>query len=281
MEPGTSYRFLRHMDFVLPYQEFGNGPELLLAFHGFGRSGEDFRDLAAALDGHYTVIAFDFFYHGPHGLPPDERLPAFTGANLSNMIEKLLWEKKKVRCSLLGYSQGGRIVLGQVHHIPHRIHELFVLAPDGLRRNRIREFAGKNPLGRILGYAMVKVPGLLAASITIASKLNFIRPKVAQFFLHNTRHESDRYRIYNTWILLRDYRIHKDLIRHYFKDRPIRVAFIMGKYDAIIPTSLAQNFLRKMKGDIQLKELECGHDLLQLSTEIAAIIKKENSDQPT
>jgi hypothetical protein len=31
------------------------------------------------------------------------------------MIEKLLWEKKKVRCSLLGYSQGGRIVLGQVH----------------------------------------------------------------------------------------------------------------------------------------------------------------------
>jgi hypothetical protein len=55
----------------------------------------------------------------------------------------------------------------------------------------------------------------------------------------------------------------------------------MGKYDAIIPTSLAQNFLRKMKGYIQLKELECGHDLLQLSTEIAAIIKKENSDQPT
>ena len=144
----AEYSFLTDGDFTLPYKSYGSGDELLLCFHGFGRISDDFHRFEKALGQRYTLIAFDFLFHGPHSVSVKKRLPAFTPAVLSNMVEKLLWEKKKVRCSLMGYSQGGKTVMGLVHKIPHRIHELFVLAPDGMKNNAkviLLQIHAKNP----------------------------------------------------------------------------------------------------------------------------------------
>lgn len=269
------YQFLSSGEFRLPYIEFGSGPELLLAFHGFGRSGHDFLPFSELLGEKYTIIAFDFFYHGPNGLPPEERLPYFTGAVMARMIEKLLWEKKKVRCSMLGYSQGGRIVLGQVHHLPHRIFELFIIAPDGLRNNKVRDFIGRTWPGRMLGRTFVSFPILIRATISLLKATGRLTGKQANFYLHQTREKADRYRIYHTWIMLSQYNIHRDLIRHYIFKRPIRLEFIMGQFDAIIPLKWAHHFLRGFKGDFRIHALSCGHDVLQLKEEITAILLRE------
>lgn len=279
MDTERTYHFLQSDEFTLPYVEYGNGEELLLAFHGFGRSSADFSALEQHLGRHYTIVAFDFFYHGPHGLSPLQEIPVFTPTHLSNMIEKLLWEKKKVRCSLMGYSQGGRIILGLVHHLPHRIHEMFVLAPDGLKENSIRNFIGRTAPGRLLGKYLVKHPSLLFGTIRLLKKSGFISQKIEQFYLLNTRMASDRFRIYHTWLTLRNYHPHPELIRHYFATRPIRVEFFMGKYDSIIPGHLATRFLEKMTGNISLSVLECGHDLLQLHAEISEKILVGHSGQ--
>ncbi len=270
------YQFLSSGEFQLPYLEFGSGPELLLAFHGFGRSAADFLPFSDVLGEKYTIIAFDFFYHGPKGLPPERRLPYFTGAVMARMIEKLLWEKKKVRCSLLGYSQGGRIALGQVHHLPHRIFELFIIAPDGLRNNKIRDFVGQTWIGRIIGLTFVRFPFLIHATVRFLKFTRRINSKQAAFYIHQTREKDDRYRIYHTWILLSQYNIHRDLIRHYIFKRPIRLEFIMGKYDAIIPVKWGQQFLKGFKGNFRIHTLNCGHDVLQLKSEITEILLKEN-----
>lgn len=272
------YQFLSSQEFTLPYLEFGHGPELLLAFHGFGRSGRDFLPFERTLGTKYTIIAFDFFYHGPHRVPSEHRLPPLSGAQLARMIEKLLWEKKKVRCSMLGYSQGGRIVLGQIHHLPHRIYELIIVAPDGLRRNRIRDFIGRTWGGRLTGLLLVNVPVLIRFAVWLLQKSRRINARQASFYLHQTREKENRYRIYHTWLLLARYNIHRDLIRHYLSKRPISLDLVMGKFDAIIPTTLAKKFLKNMKGDVLLHELECGHDVLQMTDELTAIIlrKKEH-----
>lgn len=264
MHAPVPYHFLTTSDFTLPYREFGEGPELLLAFHGFGRSGADFLPFEEALREKYTIIAFDFFYHGPHAIDPAQEIPSFTAKIFSEMIEKLLWEKKRVRCSLIGYSQGGRIILGLVHHLPHRIHELFILAPDGMKKNRIRNFIGQTTAGRSIGKWLVKHPKPLFAAIKLLSQMHFISRKVAQFYLLNTHKQEDRYRIYHTWLALKEYNIHNELLHHYFSTRPIRIEFFLGRYDTIITLQSGLRFTAKMQGKIKVNILDCGHDLLQL-----------------
>jgi len=78
MDVPSGYRFLKSSAFTLPYREYGHGPELLIAFHGFGRSSEDFEPMAAFLNDQYTIIAIDFFYHGPYGLDSYKKMPVFT-----------------------------------------------------------------------------------------------------------------------------------------------------------------------------------------------------------
>ncbi|MBK9319560.1 MAG: alpha/beta hydrolase [Bacteroidetes bacterium] len=274
MENSSAYQFLKSSEFTLPYREYGHGPELLIAFHGFGRSGEDFQPLEIFLKDRYTIIAFDFFYHGPHAQESRKKMPVFTPRHMAEMIEKLLWERKKVRCSLIGYSQGGRIILGLVHQLPHRIYELFILAPDGMKKNRMRSFVGRTYAGRMIGRYVVKNPGLLFTFIRFFRRIGLINSKVEQFYLLNTHSEKDRYRIYHTWLALCKYMPNIALVHHYFASRPIRVEFLFGKYDTIIPLQSGIRFTKKMSGNINIHILECGHDILQQKKEIADIILK-------
>lgn len=268
----SEYSFLTDRTFTLPYKSYGNGDELLLCFHGFGRSADDFHRFEAVLGQKYTLIAFDFLYHGPHGISVKKRLPPFLPSDLSSMVEKLLWEKKKVRCSIMGYSQGGKIVMGLIHKIPHRIHELFVLAPDGMKINRVRNFIGSTLLGRLLGLHLVKSPKILHNIIQGMYSLRIISDKVKKFFISNTDHIDKRYRIYHSWITLRKYELHPNRMNHYFHAKKIRVEFFIGKYDAIITPRSAHLFLKKFNYPIPLHQLECGHDLLALHAQIEKII---------
>lgn len=269
------YQFLSNGDYRLPYLEFGTGPELLLAFHGFGRSSHDFLPFTGLIGKKYTLIAFDFFYHGPHAVPADQELPPISGAQLAKMIELLLWQKKKVRCSMIGYSQGGRIVLGQIHHLPHRIHELFIVAPDGLRKNKTRDFVGRTWAGRLIGLSMIRFPGLIRWTLRLLRATGKLNARQSNFYLHQTREKNDRWKIYHTWLLLAQYNIHRDLIKHYLIKKPIRMEFIMGKYDAIIPVKWAQHFIQGFRGNVRLHILESGHDVLQMKEEVSAILLEE------
>jgi len=266
------YSFLTDGTFTLPYKSYGNGDELLLCFHGFGRSADDFQRFEAGLGHKYTLIAFDFFYHGPHAVSVRKRLPPFTPHLLSDMVEKLLWEKKKVRCSLMGYSQGGKTVMGLIYKIPHRVNELFVLAPDGMKNNRVRNFIGSTRLGRLLGLRLVKSPNSLHKIIGWMHSFKLISEKVKTFFINNTDHIDKRYKVYHSWIALRKYELHLHTMNHYFHAKKIRVEFFIGKYDAIITPHSAHLFLKKFNYHIPLHELECGHDLLALHTQIENII---------
>ena len=162
--------------------------------------------------------------------------------------------------------------MGLVHKIPHRIHELFVLAPDGMKNNRVRNFIAKTYLGRRIGSSLVKSPKSLHNIIRTMRLMKIIPEKVKIFFISNTDEIEKRYRIYHSWITMRNYEIHPKLMNHYFHAKKIRVEFFIGKYDAIITPKSANLFLKKFNYKINLHELECGHDLLSLHSQIEKII---------
>src|SRR5476651_279322 len=47
----------------LHYYQFGNGPNAMLCFHGYGMHGKQFKILETELGSKYTFYGFDLFFH--------------------------------------------------------------------------------------------------------------------------------------------------------------------------------------------------------------------------
>ena len=268
--------FLSYKNHTLPYKKYGFGSEILLAFHGFGRSGNDFEVFEKDLGQHYTIIAFDFFYHGVNARNLYDPIESFTSSILANMLEKLLWEEKKVRFSVIGYSLGAKLVLGIIHRLPHRIYELFLLAPDGFTPDYARRILSKTFIGKHISRFAVNNPSAFLAAINASKILGFINEKQQRFFLMSIKTYEDRKRIYLTWQLLKEYSTHLDLANHYLKTRPIRFELFLGKHDQIIKLSFTDKFMKRLKGKATTHLLDCGHQIFQKHEEISKIILQRN-----
>jgi pimeloyl-ACP methyl ester carboxylesterase len=223
----------------------------------------------------YTLYAFDFFYHGVNRSATDEQIPPFMAADLVQMLEKLMWENKKVKCSMMGYSLGGKLILGLIHRLPHRINELFLIAPDGLSFNLAHRLVARTWVGRALGSYFVNHPATVQLLINLSEKARFISNKTNRFLQENIRDRDHRLRVYRTWITLQKYFPRKKFYLHYLHTRPIRLELFFGKYDQIIPVKQGQQLAAKFRSRKCLHVLDAGHALLLKAEEISAIILKK------
>lgn len=94
------------------------GAEPLVCLHGFTGSGESWRPLGLALGHERPVVAPDLPGHGR------TRADAFTLKRASALLVEALEQIGIVRCSLLGYSMGGRLALGLALHHPASVARL-------------------------------------------------------------------------------------------------------------------------------------------------------------
>ncbi len=284
MSPHQGLSFLSAENFRLPYRVYGSGPELLIAFHGFGRSGQDFESLSKVVDARYTCIAFDFFYHGPSAMSVEEELPPFSSAHLASMVEKLLWEHKKVKVTLVGCSLGGKLVLGLMQRIPHRIEAAYLLAPDGFTRDRVRHFATNSPIGRFLAQAAVKDPGYVLKLISFSRTVGIIDLKLHDFLCKQLENKENRQRIWRIWNLLPGYSLNLGLIAHYVRSKGFPVVIVNGSQDTITPVnSQLKKFVSKLGKQGKLVLVDGGHSILSHSDEIGALIlsrKNSRAEKP-
>ncbi len=270
-------QFLTYENYTLPYLRYGNGPELMVAFHGFGRSSKDFSVFEKELGNVYTIIAFDFFYHGANADELEIQVEPITTSILSNMLEKLLWQEKKVRFSVMGYSLGGKLALGFVHRLPHRIHELFLLAPDGFTYDLPRKFLSNTWLGKKISILAVDHPKLFLFAIKFGGKIRLLNKKQQHFFLKNLETHDQRLKVHRTWQTLKKFSLHLNLVQHYLNSRPIRFELFFGIHDKIVPPTVTAKFRRKLKRKENLHLLDCGHQIFQKHEEISKIILQNSS----
>ena len=118
---------------TLAYRTYGHGPLAVLAFHGFGRTGEDFHILEKTLGERCTLYAFDLHFHGQSPSYPHRADEPFTPKELATYFAAFADELKAEKVVLLGYSLGGRMVLTLLEQMPERVDRAFLVAPDGLR----------------------------------------------------------------------------------------------------------------------------------------------------
>ncbi|MBK7944182.1 MAG: alpha/beta fold hydrolase [Flavobacteriales bacterium] len=259
MSPAIS--FFTH-GITLAYRSYGNGPMPVLAFHGFGRTGSDFRILEGPLGDRCTIHAFDLHFHGDSPGYPHRADEPFTPKELAVFFSAFLAEKGIERTIVMGYSLGGRIALCLAEQMPERFSRLILAAPDGLKtRPWYRGLASSN-VGRWAYKRFIHHPQRVHFVMDALRALRLMNERMHRFLKGQTDSRAKRQLVHDVWLSYR--LIEPDLAsvaktaqRHGF---PINLYF--GTHDRVIPPHLGSNLRRHAPDSVTSEELPFGHVLL-------------------
>jgi pimeloyl-ACP methyl ester carboxylesterase len=248
---------LRYKKSTLSYQQSGQGEKALLLFHGFGQHHRAFAELSEALGQHYTLYAFDLFFHG-NSQWNDGEIP-LEKAMWKEIIEHFLNEPKIQKFSVLGFSLGGKFALATLELFPEQIEHIFLLAPDGVKTNFWYSLATYPLLLRQFFKSMILKPGRLHAITSMLHTLRVVDHGLLRFAESQMDTQEKRERVYYSWVVFRHLHFDMRKIAGLIKDHDILLTMIIGKHDKIITTRNMQWLLRHLH-DYQLETLDTGHN---------------------
>jgi len=109
-------------------RQYGHGRAILLALHGFGRSGERMQRLGLHLADIFTTLAPDLPYHGKTEWFSDR----YSKQDLIGLLQQLLDRYPDRPVFLMGHSLGGRYLSACLEGLQHPdLRDLALVAPDG------------------------------------------------------------------------------------------------------------------------------------------------------
>jgi pimeloyl-ACP methyl ester carboxylesterase len=121
--------FFDHPSGKIHCLQFGTGPELLIALHGFSDRARMFAVLEPALSARYTVVAIDWPFHGQTEWSPR----TFSKQDLLGIIQMVVAAHGATRFSLMGFSFGARLAQALLPDIYPQLNKLYLLSPDGVK----------------------------------------------------------------------------------------------------------------------------------------------------
>lgn len=236
--------------------EYGNGPRLLILFHGFDESGAEYGTLGDRLGKEYTVLIPDLPYHGQTQWTTGVLSPAL----LIEMAGILMRHRGVSKCSILGYSMGGRLALCLAQQRTVLIDRLILLAPEGLRKNRWFDFATHTLIGRILFRWITSRPGPLLFLLKISRKGGLISSDLANFVKKYMNTTEKRFLVYRMWMCFRKLHIKRRNIFGSLTRHKVPLWICLGRYDRLIPLKTTNKI--KPSPFVRITTAECGHRLL-------------------
>lgn len=267
MAKNPALKFLRMAPagFYIPFQRsklhylrWGEGPEWLFCFHGYGEDAASFDFLPDELGARFTLIAIDLPFHGrtdwQEGL-------LFTPQQLIGLIHQIKPADQPMH--LLGYSMGGRLALQLLGMIPGEIRKILLVAPDGLHRNPWQKIATQTRIGNRLFHWLMQYPQPMLAPLHLAAKMGFYDRNLLRFIHYYLDDADQRALLYKRWTTLRLFRADTEKLAAVIQQHKIPVTLLFGKYDRVILAKFGYAFRQKAAGCVQVVEIEAGHQLLR------------------
>jgi len=257
-------RYLIFRDSSISYYRWGNGPRLLLSFHGYGESALSFSFLEDVLGNTFTILAIDLPFHGQ----TDWKEAPLTATTLLTIIDEIVARELVTSPSpkgwwLMGYSMGGRIALSLLEHTPERIERLMLLAPDGLVVNPWYWLATQTMPGRWLFKWTMYHPGWFFFVLRTGDKLRLVNPSVYKFVANYVDNKEIRSALYIRWTGLRLFKPRLAVIKDIIRSRQIPVQLLYGKFDRIIRVERGESFRKGIEPWCELTVIPAGHQLLK------------------
>ncbi|RZJ64650.1 MAG: alpha/beta hydrolase [Flavobacterium sp.] len=251
---------------TLHYYEYGNGDEIMLAFHGFGMRGTQFKVLEEAFAKKYKIISFDLFFHGNTIIKDNSVQNIRRGLQsklFSEQIASFLKEKYPTvqKVSLLSYSIGTRMALCLIENMPQQISSVYLIAPDGIEPNRLLKIGGKNYLVNRLFYKLVYSPKTVSFLLKSMLKFKYIDDAIYRILKAEFGTTETRLISYNTITYYAQLSFDRQKIASFINTHQLNCHLYFGTKDKLFPSAIGERF-GKLLNQPNIHVFNDGHELV-------------------
>jgi pimeloyl-ACP methyl ester carboxylesterase len=251
--------FLTYGNSTIHYRYSGEGPRVVICFHGFGSDARAFDWLGDQIPGH-RFVAFDLPFHGETTWNNGE---LFTPHQLMDIIEACP-QVTSPRFSLVGFSMGGKVCLQLLQEFPERTERLILIAPDGLHVNGFHWLATRTAAGRRLLKKILQHPQGLVTLVHRFATLGLANKGMIRFVERHLEDPRMRELVYRSWTSFRSFRPNPATVAGLAQEHDTPITLIYGRHDTIIPLAPGQRFFRMLRGRKHMEVLDAGHQLLHV-----------------
>ncbi len=251
---------------TLAYRTYGHGPLPVLAFHGFGRTGQDFAVFEQTLGDHVTIHAFDLPFHGESPASSERAEKPFTPAELRDYFIAFAEHIGAEQFVLMGFSLGGRVALSLLETMPERIARAVLIAPDGLKPRPWYRRLSESEWGRARYRRFIEHPERVHALAKSLHRIGILRDKMFRFVMGQTDTIAKRKLLHDVWLSFRNIEVDLFGVVGQLQERGLHVDLVFGSYDTVIKPELGYRLQRYAPQVIHMHEVPLGHQLLTAKT---------------
>jgi len=236
----------------------GNGKKKFIAFHGFGQDGNVFLPLLSN-NNDVTIYSFDLPYHGNTII--HDPFIAITYEDIQDVVQQLMKRTSIDKFSLLGFSIGAKLLFPILTKFQTNINEVWLLAPDGIKKNFWYGVATESHPGRFLFRLILNYPTVLKRAGHLLQSIGLVDQKTLLFAIKSIDTQKKRDQVYHTWTYLRKLKFNLNVLVGILNAEKIPVYFVIGTADQVIDKSSITLFHQKLINSTVI-ELSSGHQNL-------------------
>jgi pimeloyl-ACP methyl ester carboxylesterase len=252
------------------YLDNESGDELWLAFHGYGQEAEVMLHFMSNLRPNARILSFDLPLHGETTITKKQSISASDVGELIVFAMQAVGAKK---CSLVGFSLGGKMVLKMVEVAPVKIERILLIAPDGLKINPLYWFVTNTIVGQLLFEFVIAYPQPFLGTSRLLAKLGLMDKKIDQFVTAQMGTHAKREKVLKTWITFKNTTPSLDRVSKCIWRYQIKPTLVFGKRDRVIHPKLAKKLSGENCKTAEVIMLDAGHNLT--TKEIALTLKNQ------
>jgi pimeloyl-ACP methyl ester carboxylesterase len=249
----------------LHYYQFGNGPQAMLCFHGYGMHGKQFKILETTLGSKYTFYGFDLFFHKETKLK-DQTLPTvkkgITKKEVANLILDFCRYKGIERFSVIGYSMGTHYAATVAEELGPLVNEFIVAAPMFLKPGSLITYFSKTKTGNKILEKLALNEKTLVGLLKLFKRLRFINSEAYKILYGEIGTTELRFNFYACFTYLRFLETDQPRLLKILDEQNIKSIFIFGKRDKAFPPRIGDKFIPQLKHS-KVIVLDTGHEMIK------------------
>ena len=247
---------------VLNYQVFGTGDTNIIAFHGFGKTSNDYAMFKEYFGAKYKVFAVDLFYHGKTKID-GRKIRAFSKQDLNTFFQAFIEHLGINKFEVMGYSMGGRVALFFLEQFASQIDKMYLLAPDGLKKEFWNWLVTNTKTGKNLYGFTIHHPAWVKTAVSAGKKFKMLPDKIDKFLDISFGTKGARLRVYRVWKLYKHIGFDVDALTILAKSNQIQFEIVVGKKDPVVSPKLCQEFHKQIGENSKFHLIQAGHDLFK------------------